>query len=241
MPRPELPDQERLSPEERRRVTRAALLRPLHLLVAAIGVAFFALTLIWWVLPLTLATYAVLVFLATHDPLFKGRVLGGRHIPPGIAPVFRERSVPPERRVRRLPYGETRRKVEAALESCRRARAAIENSDDATKDLLQDALPKLDLLSRCLVDAAGRRERAAATGRDSGPAGRDKDLRSVDAGLSDAFEKASALRTRVVRISTESDNAAREAADRLNVDLDETIHHLEALLPETPPPERPDR
>jgi hypothetical protein len=41
----------RLSPEERRRVRRAAFLRPMSLLVAVIGVVFFALTLAWWLYP----------------------------------------------------------------------------------------------------------------------------------------------------------------------------------------------
>src|SRR5215204_6139507 len=57
-----------LSPEERRRVARAAFLRPMNLLVVLVGGVFFALTLVWWAIPLTLVTYAVLVFLAVRDP-----------------------------------------------------------------------------------------------------------------------------------------------------------------------------
>src|ERR671910_777159 len=45
-----------LSPEERRRVVRAAFLRPTNLLVVVIGTVFFALALVWWAIPLTLAT-----------------------------------------------------------------------------------------------------------------------------------------------------------------------------------------
>ncbi len=60
-----------LPPEARRRVLRAALLRPWALIVLVIGVVFFMLTLKWWALPLTLTTYAALVVLAVRDPIFQ--------------------------------------------------------------------------------------------------------------------------------------------------------------------------
>lgn len=240
MPRPDPPIQEQLSPEEQRRVTRAALLRPMHLLVAAIGIAFFAMTLMWWVLPLTLVTYLALVYLAASSPLFKRLILRGRDSLSGTAP--------PEQRIHRLPNGETRRKVEAALTARDRALVAIENSGEATRGLLQDAPPKLNLLLERLIDVSEKREQVAATVRppETTPDGPrretrnitperevERELRLMDAQLSDAFEKVSALRPRVVHISTEIGDDAREAADRLLTDLDETLRHLDALLSRT--------
>src|SRR5215212_4855643 len=67
-----------LSPEERRQVARAAALRPLNVLVLVIGAGIFATTLTWWVPPLTLVTYVLLVLLAARDSLFARRVLYGR-------------------------------------------------------------------------------------------------------------------------------------------------------------------
>src|SRR3712207_2897269 len=66
-----------LSPAQRRRVTRAAALRPLNVVVLVVGAGFFATTLTWWMMPLTLATYALLVFFAARDPIFARRVLRG--------------------------------------------------------------------------------------------------------------------------------------------------------------------
>src|SRR5215218_9523009 len=96
-----------LSPEERRRVTRAAALRPLNVLVLVIGAGIFATTLTWWVPPLTLVTYALLVFLAARDPIFGRRVLHGRE---EATPDSMDRDVSPERRARWLPRGETRQR-----------------------------------------------------------------------------------------------------------------------------------
>lgn len=220
-------------------MTRAALLRPMHLLVAAVGIVFFAMTLMWWVLPLTLVTYLVLVYLAASSPLFKRLILRGRENLSGTAPVLSGgRKAPPEQRVRRLPNGETRRKVEAALTARDRALVAIENSGEATRGLLQDAPPKLSLLLERLVDVSEKREQVAATVRPpevTSEREEERELRIMDARLSDAFEKISALRPRVVRVSIESGDDAREAAGRLIADLDETLRHLDALLSRTSP------
>src|SRR5215211_9333071 len=114
-PRPDVPESSpRLSPEERRRVTRAAALRPLNVLVLVIGAGIFATTLTWWVPPLTLVTYALLVFLAARDPIFGRRVLHGREEATRLADSV-DPDVSPERRARWLPRGETRQRVEAAL------------------------------------------------------------------------------------------------------------------------------
>src|SRR5215210_727874 len=123
---------ERLSPEARQQVRRAAFLRPINLLVVAIGGVFFALTLTWWSIPLTLVIYAVLVFLATRDALFVDFVLEGGESWPRMHPEALKPSsdVSPERRARWLPRGETRQKVEAALEVQRRTILAIQESCD---------------------------------------------------------------------------------------------------------------
>ena len=98
-----------LTPESRRRLRRAALLRPMALLMVGIGAFFFLATRESWVVPLTLATYAALVLLAIGDPIFQNRVLGttqqGRRIPQ--AP--QRPNSPPEQRTRR------RRDVPASL------------------------------------------------------------------------------------------------------------------------------
>src|SRR4028118_546183 len=64
-----------LSPQERGGRVRAAALRPLNLVVLAIGLVFFVATLAWWALPLTLTTYAALIFLGARDPFLQSRVL----------------------------------------------------------------------------------------------------------------------------------------------------------------------
>jgi chromosome segregation ATPase len=233
--------------------------------MVVIGAVFFAATLTWWIVPLTLATYASLVFLATRDPLFRSRVLEGRERRPEIQPrSLRERNVSPERRVRWLPRGETRRKVEAALEVHRRTVFAIEESGDVARAVLDDAVPKLHHAAESLVDIAEKREKAAEAIRDlktlntphavsSSSAERheesrssdledlEEELRAADAEISDTFEKLSTLRARVARVSIESGGAAQGAAAKLNADLDELNLRLEALRSTMSPPELPDR
>ncbi len=237
---------------------RAALLRPMHLLVVVIGAVFFALTLAWWIIPLTLATYAALVFLAPHDQIVRDRLLERREdrpgtrsgIPPGS---LEERDVSLVQRAHRLPHGETRRKLEAALEVYRRTAFAIEESDAATKTLLSDAVPKLRGLVKRLVDLAEEREKAAGPGRDpETPAGatrsedRDreemgKELRAANAEVSEVSERFSNLQAQVMRVSTESGGAAQEAAAKLNAELDELNLRLDALRSAISNPESADR
>ncbi len=256
MQRPDLPggSEEQLSPEARRRVLRAAFLRPWGLLVVAIGAVSFASTLAWWIVPLTLATYAALVLLATRDPLFRSRVLEGRRNQSEAR--LGQEAMSPERRARWLPRGETRQKVEAALEVHRRALTAIEESGDVTQAVLHDAVPKLHRTAERLVDVAQKRERASeaiqelkvsgSLERHEGQsnadlAGLENEVRAADAEISDAFEKLLTLRARVVRISVESGGAARDAAAKLNADLDELNLRLEALRSTLSPPEPPNR
>ena len=245
-PRPDAPQSSPLlSPEERRRVTRAAALRPLNVLVLVIGAGIFATTLTWWVPPLTLVTYALLVFLAIRDPIFGRRVLHG----PEEATRM-DRDVSPERRARWLPRGETRQKVEAALVVYRKVVAAVEESDDVTRTVLDDAVPKLHDAADRLVDVAQGREKAAEALRDlqqhtGAPAGsnireevaqdlQDK-LRTADAEISDTFEKLLTLRSQVVRVSIDSGN--RDRATAFNASLDELNARLEALSEVMTPPE----
>lgn len=255
-PSPGAPGERRLSPEERRRVTRAAFLRPMGLFVVVIGGVFSALTLSWWVVVLTLATYAALVFLAARDPLFWAHVLEGREyrVETRLVPSG-DKEVPLERRVRRLPRGETSRKVEQALELHRRTMVAIEESDDVTRTVLEDTIPKLHGVAGRLVDLAERREEVAGKirdlenhagapqheDRDAKLAGLENELRAADEEISETVEKLSPLRSRVVRVSVESGGAAQEAAARLNADLDEMNLRLGTLRSSTSPPEPPDR
>ena len=244
---------EQLSPEAKQRIRRAAFLRPMSLLVVVIGAIFFALTLTWWSIPLTLVTYAVLVFLAVRDPLFWDYVLRRGESRPRIQPEAptKERDVSPERRARWLPRGETRQKVEAALEVHRRTMIAIQESGDVAQAVLDDAVPKLDGVAERLVDVAHTREKVAGAiadlkahpgasrheGQDANLAELENELHAADAEISDTFEKLLSLRARVVRVSVESSGAAQEAAARLNADLDEMNIRLDALRSTMSPPE----
>src|SRR5215212_179809 len=152
--------EERLSPEERRRVRRAALFRPMNLLMVLIGMVFFAITLKWWVIPLTLATYAALIFVAPRDQVVRNRILE-RHEGRSEARPLSSEDQDILQRARRLPPGETRRKVEDALEARRRTIFAIEESSDVTQAVLGDMVPKLDGAVERLVTIAEKRESAA--------------------------------------------------------------------------------
>lgn len=244
----------RLSPEERRRVARAAFLRPMNLLVVVVGGVFFALTLVWWAVPLTLVTYVVLVFLAVRDPILRESVLGGRDIQAGTLPRAPRKGgdASPERRARWLPRGETRQKVEAALEVHRRTVFAIRESGDLVRAVLDDALPKLHHAAERIVDVAEKRERVIGAIRDleksrtgaehhedraAELAKLENVLRAADTEISNTFERLSTLRARVVRISVESTDAAQDAAAKLNADLDEINLRLDALRSTLSPPD----
>ncbi|HJQ28953.1 MAG TPA: hypothetical protein VJ827_06405 [Rubrobacter sp.] len=236
-----------LSPEERKRMRRAALLRPLNVIVLVIGVGIFATTLAatttaWWLLPLTLVTYATLVFLAARDPLFQRKVLGGDEVEARSPSILEISDVSPERRARWLPRGETRQKVENALDVYRKVVAAIEDSDDVTRAVLDDSVPRLHAAADRLVDVAKGREKAAETVRDlrrdtdssAWTAARQNNLRELeeridaaDAEISGTFEELLDLRAKVVRVSIDSENPSR--ANDLNASLDGLNARLEAL------------
>jgi hypothetical protein len=166
-PGPIEPGPSPLSPAERGRIKRAAALRPLNVMVLVIGAGVFVTTLAWWVPPLTLLTYALLVFLSARDLIFRLRVLHGREEArrPSAAG---SQDISPERRAHWLPRGETRERVEATLVVYRKVVVAIEESDDVTRAVLGDAVPKLHAAANRLVDVAQRREKAGG-GRDGHP------------------------------------------------------------------------
>ena len=216
-------------------MARAAALLPLNVVVLVIGVVFFAATLAWWALPLTLATYAALVALGTGNPILQQRVLG-REEPEALG----TRDLSPERRARWLPRGETREKVEVALVEYRKVVAAIEASDDVTRAVLDDTVPRLHAAANRLVDVALQREKAAETVGDlrgkpgSGNGSRSDNLQTLEERIDEANAEISAtgeelldLRAKVVRVSIDADNAQR--ANDLNASLDELNARLEAL------------
>jgi len=236
---------------ERRRILRAAALRPINVLMLVIGAGIFATTLTWWIPPLTLVTYSLLVLLSARDPIFGHRVLHG-----GEGPARRlsagDRDVSPERRARWLPRGETREKVEAALLVYRKVVAAVEESDDVTRGVLDDAVPKLHAAANRLVDVAQGRERAAEAIHDlrqhtgAGSSTREENLgalqdrlHAADAEISETFEKLLTLRARVARVSIEGGDS--DQATALKASLEELNARLEALSETMSPPEAPTR
>lgn len=234
-----------LSAEEGRRMLRAAALRPLNVVVLVVGV--FSTPLVgWWMVPLTLLTYAALVLLAARDPIFQHRILPGRRAPEILRGTPGNRDVSPERRARWLPRGETRQKVESALIVYRKVVAAIEDSDDVTRAVLEDTIPKLHAAANRLVDVARSREQASEivedNRRESGTTAgaRAEDIRKLearigaaDAEISETLAKLLDLRARVVRVSLESGDP--EAAAAFDASLDELNARLEALSETTSP------
>jgi hypothetical protein len=239
-----------LPPEERRRITWAAALRPINVLMLVIGASVFATTLAWWIPPLTLVTYALLVFLSARDPIFGRRVLHGSEGAARSLGPSGDRDVSPERRARWLPRGETREKVEAALVVYRKVVAAVEESDDVTRPVLDDAVSKLHATANRLVDVAQGREKAAeairdlrqSTGADAGSSNARKEslrgledkLRAADTEISDTFEKLLTLRARVARVSIEGGDS--DQATAFNASLDDLNARLEALSDTMSPP-----
>jgi hypothetical protein len=221
---------------------RAAALRPINVTMLVIGAGFFATTLAWWLLPLTIVTYTSLVFLAARDPIFQRKVLGKGEVPKTSSNAVDSSDVSPERRARWLPRGETRQKVEAALDVYRKVVAAVESSDDVTRMVLDDVVPRLHTAADRLVDVAQGRERAAEVAhdlsRDAGSAAptsaRKENLRELenrisaaDAEISDTYQELLDLRAKVVRISIDAENPAR--TNDLNASLDGLNARLEAL------------
>jgi hypothetical protein len=221
---------------------RAAVLRPINVTMVVIGAVAFATTLAWWLLPLTILTYALLVFLAARDPIFQRKVLGRGEVLKTSPNAAESSKVSPERRARWLPRGETRQRVEAALDVYRKVVAAVETSDDVTRTVLDDVVPRLHAAADRLVDVAQGRERAAEVARDlsqdtdsaTPTTARQENLcelenriSAADAEISDTYQELLDLRAKVIRISIDSENPAR--ANDLNASLDSLNARLEAL------------
>ncbi|CAA9458890.1 MAG: hypothetical protein AVDCRST_MAG58-2041 [uncultured Rubrobacteraceae bacterium] len=221
---------------------RAAALRPINAMILVIGAGIFVTTGVWWLLPLTLVTYVSLVFLAARDPIFQRKVLGGDTVPKASPNAVEGSDVSPERRARWLPRGETRQKVEAALDVYRKVVAAIETSDDVTRAVLDDVIPRLHAAADRLVDVAQGREKAAEVARDlsrdtasaAPTSARQENLRDLeirinaaDTEIAGTYQELQDLRAKVVRISIDSENPAR--ANDLNASLDGLNTRLEAL------------
>lgn len=213
-----------LPPEARRRVLRAALLRPWSILVLVIGTFFFATTLAWWVLPLTLATYAALVVLAVRDPIFQTLVLEGRDKAREAARSRVQRAVglSPEQRVRRLQRGENRTRAETALEARERVLLAIRESGEPARTSLSGTILELERTGELLADLAEARERAATKNTP-------KTLAAVDAVLSEIPEALKSLRVEVVRSSIKDSQDASARASKLGESIEETNRRLQEL------------
>src|SRR5918998_366711 len=237
--------------EQRNTMLRAAALRPINVMVLVIGVVMTVLTATWWLLPLTLATYATLTFLAARTPISRRKVLGGNRGKPLPPAATQSSEVSPERRARWLPRGETRQRVEATLEVYRKVVAAIEASDDVTRSVLDDAVPRLEAAADRLVDVAEAREKAAEVARElrqgtepSAGQTRQENLRhledritTADAEISGTSEELLDLRAKVVRLSIDANNPTR--ANDLNASLDSLNARLEALNETMSPREEP--
>ena len=222
---------------------RAALLRPMALLMVGIGAFFFVATREFWIVPLTLATYAALVLLAIGDPIFRNRVLGTTQQGQRIPQAPQRPNSSPEQRARRLPRGETRLRVERALEAHARVLIAVEESDEATQAALDDALPKLRQVSERLLDVAEAREKAAAEAQTlrsrTARSGNERSSRALaslaeklhaaDKGLANTPDDLLALRAKVVRASIEGGDAVPEHATELDEALDALNRRLDAL------------
>ena len=220
---------------------RAAAFRPINVMILVIGVVISVLIGTWWLLPVTLATYTSLVFLAARDPIFRSKVLGDGLAVATPPTATQSLHVSPERRARWLPRGETRQKVEAALAVYRKVIAAIEDSDEVTMAVLDDAVPRLHAAADRLVDVAEGREKAAEVARElrlnteaSAEPIRQGNLRELeeririaDAEISGTSEELLDLRAKVVRIAIDANNPTR--ANDLNASLDGLNARLEAL------------
>ena len=230
---------------------RSAVLRPINVMILVIGIVISAITTTWWLLPLTLATYASLIYLSARDPVFQRRVLGDSRSPAVPPAATQSREVSPERRARWLPRGETRQRVEATLEVYRKVVTAIEASDDVTRAVLDDALPRLHAAADRLVDVAEAREKAEemaselrqGTGATAGATRQEnlhhleEQIRTADAEISGTSEELLDLRAKVVRISIDANNPTR--ARDLNTSLDGLNARLEALSETMSPREEP--
>lgn len=225
------------SSSDNRRVVRAAFLRPINLLMLVLG-GFAAVLFSWWFLPITAVTYVLLVFLAARDPLFERQILGDSD---STTPSQPSLDISPERRARWLPKGETRSKVDDALEIYRKVVTSIEGSSDVAKTILEGAVPKLHTAADRLVETATKREKAATIivelksltntteSHSATIENLENEVQAADAEISRTYDQLIALRAKVAQISIVDAPETRAEALQVNVSLDELVLRLEAL------------
>lgn len=230
-----------ISHRQRSQITRAAILKPLNLIMLLIGGIFFATTTSWWILPLTLITYVLLILIAIRDPIFQRRVI--EHKTTLEVDSSNSSKLSPERRARWLPRGETRRTVEEALDAYRKLVAAIEDSSDATRSALSDTVPRLHAAANRLVEVAHHREKVAESAREIKSKINDNPkpdtlatlnalsdkIKSADEEIEGTYDRMFTLRTHMIGVSLNSEIENRAAAQELNRSLDELNYRLEAL------------
>ena len=144
--------------------------------------------------------------------------------------------VSPERRARWLPRGETRQKVESALIVYRKLVASIEDADDVTRAVLDDAVPKLHAAADRLVDVGLARERAAEAASSLPPA-TDTQPRSPDEEDRRGLEE-------VVRCGGRGDLRDHRGAERAPGQGRSRLHRQQQPCPRRRPylvPGRPER
>ncbi len=230
-----LPESE--SSPDRHQVLRAAILRPINLLMLILG-AFASVLFSWWLLPITAVTYILLVFLATRDPFFVQKALGQRGSATTPQPSL---DISLERRARWLPKGETRDKIDAALEIYRKVVASIEESSDVAKTVLEDAVPKLHVAADRLVETATKREKAATVTAElksltnpredhaTALEALENEIQGADAEISRTYDQLVALRAKVAKVSMAEAPETQATAFQVNASLDELNLRLEAL------------
>ncbi len=240
---------ETLPAMDKRRVMKAAFLRPVNVMMIILGVfatVFFSL----WFLPAAVVTYLLLGLLASRDPFFIRRVVGEPK--PGLDAGLDPSYIQPERRARWLSRGETRERVEKTLEVYRELIVSIEESNDVTREVLGDAVPKLHLVANRLVEIAHKREKAANTinktkqemGDSNSVAGEnaaileslEREIKKADAEILETHERLVNLRSRVAYATITDDAAGRATAAELSRSLDNVSLRLEALDDTTQPP-----
>ena len=216
-------------------------MKPINLIMLLIGGSFFVITQSFWIVPLTILTYALLVLLASRDPIFVRKALGEDAASKGEPDNTSNLS--PERRARWLPRGETRRTVEESLVAYRKLVASIEGSGEVARSVLDDTIPRLHAAAERLVELAQEREKIADAIReiksqDNGDPGKERlsilrDLeektKAADEEISGTHDRLLNLRARVIGASLNSEVENRTAAVELNRSLDELNYRLEAL------------
>src|SRR5215210_7673873 len=132
---------------------RAAALRPINVTMLVIGAGVFATTLVWWLLPLTIVTYASLVFLAARDPIFQRKVLRLHAAADRLVDVAqgRERAAEVARDLSRYPGSAA--PTTARQENLRELENRISTADIEISDTYQELLDLRAKVVRISIDS----------------------------------------------------------------------------------------